>query len=920
MSISFKIADGKSVSIGGQSVTWSASAVDYPTTASMDVIAMRQLTFDPSELGEVEAVEIISQPSTGRVVAMDNGKINVSLEGSGDVTGTTNFTFRATQGGGTQDCVVTVNIQKSWNARGWEDGSHYHLPEDPATNLWLPLKEEGYEDWYVSELNGYTASEIDTELALTPGTVDASYLRSNYPVWGDDPARPVDITLANAIDSQKPDQGNALTWHLERGGDYTTLNERFGNTGKSAIYPVIVTAYGTGDRPLIPPRDYTSYKYSFSVLTHLALPAGRMTTIDSSDCLAHIDLRINQPDDDGFNIQGIYGYTQRFCGVFDTWQNEPASGATDWLDFAANRSSGIFMSNVTGAYIDQNVYDRNGWNPTYLADASYNSGTNGVPPSNRSHNMYLQYSNKDVTLKENLVSRAASQGIQFRTGGYEIGNICFANPINHTNQGKLSSGEGDGQSCFSFSYRNISTQAYTHPISMAPVYGSGEYGAQETAYQGTAYQQSILYHATIHGSDPDPTHSSSFSPQRYGIIRGTLPIQQAAADNDDEYGPFYNGYTSADWLVYGWNEPDTHNVQAIASNADQVTNATIEAYTIQRYQDEYFTRTAGTTEGVDDLIAELRSLDNYRGFAKDMNDWFMNGIAAAGLSAWAIPTARTTATTVYYRPDERGLTSGKRWDEELSWSTGDYAGFVDGDIANLQGFRVNYGMPESIELDGLVLGTDGGLTAHSGSINISAAPELTTAGYIKTKMSGYVRFDGYAGSGVLTLETEGGMLANLGTITGNTDVTIGCQDFKTGRDTRLWNNTGYFLLATPGESITIGSGHTLEVTGWAVGAFDGGAGTATLTMHADSTIKFTAVDGEFGVIKEFGTGILADATAPSITSVMALNGCDIVIDATGAAAGTYDVVTLDSVTGAVGTVTGGSAAIIGGNILRITVA
>ncbi|MFK7740346.1 MAG: right-handed parallel beta-helix repeat-containing protein [Planctomycetota bacterium] len=81
-------------------------------------------------------------------------------------------------------------------------------------------------------------------------------------------------------------------------------------------------------------------------------------------------------------------------------------------------SQGIYMINVHGAVIEGNVFDRNGYD-------DQPGGTGNI----YGHNIYVQFENSDITVRDNLIARGASHGIQLRCGGRVLNNAFVRNAI-----------------------------------------------------------------------------------------------------------------------------------------------------------------------------------------------------------------------------------------------------------------------------------------------------------------------------------------------------------------------------------------------------------------------------------------------------------------------------------------------------------
>ncbi|MDQ3076614.1 MAG: hypothetical protein M3Q63_00955, partial [bacterium] len=92
-----------------------------------------------------------------------------------------------------------------------------------------------------------------------------------------------------------------------------------------------------------------------------------------------------------------------------------------------SRPQGIYTSNVDGLLIEGNIFDKNGTRCKCSA-------------STFDHNIYLQQSNKNVSVKGNIIARASSYGLQLRSGGIADNNLFLENPTTLLidQQGKVS--------------------------------------------------------------------------------------------------------------------------------------------------------------------------------------------------------------------------------------------------------------------------------------------------------------------------------------------------------------------------------------------------------------------------------------------------------------------------------------------------
>lgn len=121
----------------------------------------------------------------------------------------------------------------------------------------------------------------------------------------------------------------------------------------------------------------------------------------------------------GINIQAKVEDNKRFSKVFIK-----DNIITDSASSGEGHSQGAFIKGVEKLSIEGNVIDRCGW---YL-------DRNGELPNSRiatkfNHCLYLQNGGYPATVKNNIITRASSHGLQARSGGVVVNNLFARNPI-----------------------------------------------------------------------------------------------------------------------------------------------------------------------------------------------------------------------------------------------------------------------------------------------------------------------------------------------------------------------------------------------------------------------------------------------------------------------------------------------------------
>lgn len=84
-------------------------------------------------------------------------------------------------------------------------------------------------------------------------------------------------------------------------------------------------------------------------------------------------------------------------------------------------AQGLYLNKIDGILIEGNVFDHNGWSANFSK----------AKPTMFNHNIYIQRDNVwgNITVKDNIISRAASHGLQLRPGGLAENNLFVRNAI-----------------------------------------------------------------------------------------------------------------------------------------------------------------------------------------------------------------------------------------------------------------------------------------------------------------------------------------------------------------------------------------------------------------------------------------------------------------------------------------------------------
>lgn len=229
-------------------------------------------------------------------------------------------------------------------------------------------------------------------------------------------------TLERAKELMRNDSAD---WMLLRKGD--TWNESFGSwriSGRSIDEPVVIASYGEyGSRPLI--RCDNEHG--------IVAPYG-----DDVSHVAIVGLKFIADRDPGSSHRGIRwlsvgeGLLVEDCHIEGFFNNISIEGIGTGFENARIRrnividawstsghAQGIFANDVTGLLIEENIIDRNGWNPDIP----------GADATTFKQNVYLQVGVTGVEFLGNITSRSSAAGLQARSGGTIEDNLVYANSM-----------------------------------------------------------------------------------------------------------------------------------------------------------------------------------------------------------------------------------------------------------------------------------------------------------------------------------------------------------------------------------------------------------------------------------------------------------------------------------------------------------
>src|SRR6266550_3472500 len=202
-------------------------------------------------------------------------------------------------------------------------------------------------------------------------------------------------------------------WLLLRRGD--TFQESLGQwvkSGRSADEPMLVSAYGQGNRPLLETGSNN----------------GIFTQNEAINSLAIIGLSFHATSSSAYGIFWLSPTSSLLIedSSFDDYGdgmvlegNGIRNNVTIRRDVITDSSGlGIYTDQLNNLLIEENVLDHNGWNAAY-----------GSVPTVRKHGIYIKETCTNVIVRGNIIANSSSHGLQARSGGIVENNLFLNNPI-----------------------------------------------------------------------------------------------------------------------------------------------------------------------------------------------------------------------------------------------------------------------------------------------------------------------------------------------------------------------------------------------------------------------------------------------------------------------------------------------------------
>lgn len=202
--------------------------------------------------------------------------------------------------------------------------------------------------------------------------------------------------------------------------------------GRSEGEKMLIGAYGSGARPII----NTGGKFGFTsadgfrhfAITHLDITSDTRLIATQQPHGFYFNTSFMDVLIEGCAIRRFRnGITAQVSGSYSYDLKIRRNVIHDCCGVGAH-SQGIYVDEVDGVLIEENVLDHLGWSETV-------SGSD--PKDIFKHGLYIQGDARNVVVLNNIISNASATAAQLRSGGTFSGNLCLKNPI-----GLLMGGDG----------------------------------------------------------------------------------------------------------------------------------------------------------------------------------------------------------------------------------------------------------------------------------------------------------------------------------------------------------------------------------------------------------------------------------------------------------------------------------------------
>ena len=808
--------------------------VDHGTvtalTNSTSVITGRVTTLDIGE-DNVASIDILDKPAYGNLTVNPDNTLALVLTHE-TKTQDISFSYEVTyEDGSSQTFTKSVDVKPVTQAEGWGEGSFYQLETDEDGDVIVEHGEDHRKVFISNSDDALSAADIAAIEGLPRSAIDAEWL-AGHPEYGGSEnmaLRPgIGMDLWREVTGN--DDANSNWLLFERGYEYSDaevgdLIQR-DTHGTSELHPTYVGAWGEGARPVIH-ADLDIFKGDNSNIVFQGVEFTEKSLLIEAENILFDDITFSNT----IAVQESDSITIRNSALYEVYNEDPVGG--DWTDEHGNRIQGIFVRGTEHVLLEDLFVDQVGWQEGYSENLNID---NGQPASIYSQNIYVNYDNLDVTLRDTISSRSAAYGAQVRSGGFVEDNVFL------DNNSALNTLGGDYKNAgtvgnYSLIEGNLITSAGYRD-------SDGNVGALSQGINNRGDLTSLVDNVVTHLADPD----SDELDYKYWV--------HSPLNNDRD--TYYD-----DTIVYNWFGARLFEARVNANVDDRgiegLNENELDETTIQNYTEELLNQDEAA---ISDLANYLRAIHE----GEIEGNVTADDIIAFFADPFGLEQdTRTENTTLRFVPDDRG--EGTRWDNELNWDTEDTP--MDGDSVDLAGNWVQF--DGTIRLDDLDFGDDGRLDVTHGRLEV--ADDVLGSGTLNISGAGQVWAEDYTGEDGLEINVDGGRFANTGKFDGLFDILA---------------NDGQTLLGVDDAELTVGDGSTLNINGSdAQVGFDGQEGGVSVLDLDGGTLSITADDNGISTIEEFRSGALGNE--PNVLSGFDMGEGTLLLDVTDLKTGAEEV-------------------------------
>lgn len=783
------------------------------------------------DAGGFTILSLDTPPPVGSYTLRQDGRITADFS---DAVNTEDATYDITytrDNGGPEQVTVPLTLRRKL-LLGDAPGDRY-LPEVDASNAVVFEPVEGTRFIHVAA-DGLTLADIQAlegnpvfnqrDMRTDPATgTDGTF-------YGGTPALALEHKLAFQllvnIRNSSPDF-TPIALFYKRGDVFNGAEGEFGQIGHSALHPIFVGTYGSGDMPYLgTPEDDPAFDEngkapqatggSFVVVQGIRYAGAN--AIDGSGSFICYDGMFASFRPDGntnapCNIAGLNYFqemvTVRRTRIYDTWN--PVAKAATWG--TGDRLSGLKVGRSRHVLIEWTWIAESGGGLNYRMDKDA-SGEKSFENQSQGHYNGANISNFNT--ESSCVIASGGSASQNRSGVVMEGCV-FIGCNDGVTQGPapadLRGWNPDG------SGKDHGWLGYAGCFIDVVITQAGWRGHEVNQANGVRVPRFVVQRENVScvGS--------------YIVNRGD-PI--AVLSQGSDLGPgMFTGYNQNEGVAYTANTPDSFRESGIISslypghalvvsnwnrgggvadaNVGSVPQADRDAANINAYADQLIGTSGSNYETLNDYA---KTLDEPYLLVPEILDYLR---APYGETF----STRTVGTTVYFAP-ENGLPIF-RGNHRRNWSTKDRPGHAPGDIVDTQDHDLlQWNFQNKNKLVDFIFGAGTKVDVCAGVLDTATLSPDAAGNSLSIRDGAKVRLDGYTGPNLLVVDARDSRLHLRGAVTGRVETTL--------------RQRAELLIDEGASLVTNGN---LTVHGYSTVAFEGASGgAASLDIGSGDTLSF----------------------------------------------------------------------------------